>query len=471
MRLLSTRLPIRNDVTKEEIYQTIIKWLKSEKPSMAVGEKFELSADKTSVRIVDGYCTVENIETEKESKRYIVFRLSHIYHEQTWNTDIIAEDIGTSKSIIIHVNCSGDTTLFDKVPLLRTEIIRTFIHAGLIKQGNLPIQTTPIYSDYGILDTLAGVINGTSTLPLPMVYVSKIFNSAGHEVNIENLAERLSGIAYVVAESSEDISFNLKDKTNAQNPFNGHIGIYYPNGGKAKKLSSYDARLWGALDVFILNDITKIVTAQMDKNTPNWEQFYADKLAADAKKSQDLIEDYINGYDSLEDKLKAAKEKISALTGEVTTLRNKNDSLQAALNATGMEEGIIIKSDVKEFFNGEQHDMLVTVLKEALDRSGGFDTRRYELIKSLLEQNEYIGNGRETLEVVKRVLSSGEAIGKREIQDLERVGFALINESTHYKFVYRGNERYWFSVSKTPSDKRSGKNSASDIIKRLSVYQ
>lgn len=101
MRLLSTRLPIKNEVTKAQIYQTIINWLKSGKPSMAVGEKFELCTDKTLVRIVDGYYTIENIETEKETKKYIVFRMSHIYHEQTWDTDIIAEDNGTSKSIIL----------------------------------------------------------------------------------------------------------------------------------------------------------------------------------------------------------------------------------------------------------------------------------------------------------------------------------------------------------------------------------
>lgn len=471
MRLLSTRLPIKNEVTKAQIYQTIINWLKSGKPSMAVGEKFELCTDKTLVRIVDGYYTIENIETEKETKKYIVFRMSHIYHEQTWDTDIIAEDNGTSKSIIIHVNCSGDTTLFDKVPLLRTEIIRSFIKAGLVKIGDLPIQSAPIYADYGMLDTLAGVINGTFNLPFPLVYVSKIFNRAGYEINIENLAERLSGIAYVVAECSEEISFNLKEKTNAKNPYNGHIGIYYPNGGKTRKLSAYDTRLWGALDVFILNEITKIVTAQIDKSAPNWEQFYADKLANDAKRSEDLLEEFINGYDSLEDKLKATKKKISALTEEITSLRNKNDSLQAALNASGTEENIIVKSDVIEFYDGEQHDLLVTVLKEALVRSGDFGSRRYELISSLLNNNEYVNNGRETLEVVKRVLSSGEAINKRDISDLERVGFILVNENTHYKFVYRNNERYWFSVSKTPSDRRSGKNNVSDIIKRLSVYQ
>ena len=88
-----------------------------------------------------------------------------------------------------------------------------------------------------------------------------------------------------------------------------------------------------------------------------------------------------------------------------------------------------------------------------------------------MENNEYIGNGRETEEVVKRILANGEALGKREITDLGRIGFKLVSESPHYKFVYKENDRYWFTISKTPSDKRGGLNNASDIIKRLTVYR
>lgn len=471
MRIISTKMPLQDTITTEQICRIIVKWLKAGAPSNGVGIKFEQSENKFPARIVDGYCTLETIEAEKNGKQYSVFKLSHIYHDQTWDTDIIVEADDNDKCITIHVSCSGDTTLFDKVPKLRTEIIRVFIKAGIIKQGKLPIQTTPIYADYGMGDTLAGIINGTIKLPLPMVYASKIFNSSGYEIDVENLAMRLAGVAYIVAEEESDLSNKLKEMTNAQNPFNGHVAIYYPQGTKSRKLRPHDVTNWGSLDMFILNEVTKIVTSQVEKSAPTWVQFYADKIAADAKESSALLEDFINGYESLEDKLKAAKEKITALSEEVSGLRNKNDSLQAALNASGVEECILSKAPMQEFFDGEQHDLLVTILKEALTRNGGFDTRRYELIDSLLENNDYISNGRETLEIVKRVLSSGEAINKRDIADLERVGFELVSESPHYKFVYRGNERYWFIVSKTPSDRRSGKNIVSDIIKRLSVYQ
>lgn len=469
MRILSTKLPLKSTVTKDSVYEIIIAWLKNAGPTRAVGEKFEQCENKSEVRLVDGYCTLETLSNTHNGIDYFAFRLSHIYHEQTWDTEIIYAENEDHKSVTFHIYCSGDTTKFDNVPKVRSEIIRTFIQKGSVASGCLPIQVSPIEADYGQIELYAEIVNGKCKLPLPMVFISKIFDSAGYEVDAEMLAFRLAGIAYVVVEKDTDFSFNLKERAGSQVPFNGRVGIFYPN-GKIDRLCRAQA-LWGELDVKILNDIVKAVTSQVDKTAPTWGQFYADKIALDAKHSAELLDDYISGYDTLDDKLKAAKEKIAMLTEENTSLRNKNDSLQAALTACGIEESIIAKSEVKEFFDGEQHDFLVTVLKDAADRCGGFDTRQYELIKSFLANNEYIGNGRETEAVVRRVLSSGEPINKRDIADLERVGFDLVSENPHYKFVYRGNERYWFTVSKTPSDRRSGMNNASDIIKRLTVYR
>ncbi len=466
MRILSTKLPLKDDVTKEQIYQTIIRWLKENKPCKAAVEKFEQAGNKDDVRIVEGYVTLETLTGKRNEIQYLAVRLTHIYKEQAWETELLYGESVTEKSVTIHVHCSGDTTLFKKPPIVRTEIIRAFIADGLVKNGKLPIQATPISADYDMLDYLATIMNTRYDQPIPMVYVSKIFDSSGYNADIEKLSRNLAGIAYIVAEKSGDLASHLKERTNGNNPYNGHIAIYYSN-GKVDRLRQSDIAVYGAADSRIFADVISAVTAQVDKDAPTWQQLYTDKMAADTE----LLEDYMSCYDTLEDKLKAAKEKISALTEENAILRNKNDSLQAALTASGIEESIITKSPVTEFFEGEQHDLLVTVLKEAAARCGGFDTRQYELINSLLENNEYVGNGRETNEVVKRVLSSGEQLSERDIAKLERVGFKLISDKNHYKIVYRGNERYWFTISKSPSDRRSGQNNASDIIKRLSVYQ
>ena len=71
---------------------------------------------------------------------------------------------------------------------------------------------------------------------------------------------------------------------------------------------------------------------------------------------------------------------------------------------------------------------------------------------------------------IKKIFSDGEEMSPQNITELKRIGIEVVSEKNHYKLVYK-NSKYWFTVSKTPSDKRGGKNLASDITRRLSVYK
>lgn len=114
MKILSTKLPLKSEVTKEQVYQTIIRWLKDSKPCAAAGEQFERAENKDNVRIVDGYATIETLTGKKNDTQYVAIRLTHIYREQTWETEILYGESATEKSVTIHVNCSGDKTTFKK---------------------------------------------------------------------------------------------------------------------------------------------------------------------------------------------------------------------------------------------------------------------------------------------------------------------------------------------------------------------
>ena len=114
--------------------------------------------------------------------------------------------------------------------------------------------------------------------------------------------------------------------------------------------------------------------------------------------------------------------------------------------------------------------MLITLLKNALQNNAE-DTRVYELVQKLLEVNAEKGNGRIIFETVKAVLSNGSAPRDSDFAKLKTVGFELVSEQNHYKLVFKGNEKYWFPLFKTPSDHRGGKNLVSDINKHISIYR
>lgn len=122
-------------------------------------------------------------------------------------------------NIYIHVECQGDASRFNDVPAYRTRIIKRFVESEYIKQSRLTIQCKSIEATYDIQDALVSVINGEHSLPYPLVYMTKLRNTMGYEVNPEILSDQLGGLAYVVIETNDDYSFALKEMTNSGNPY------------------------------------------------------------------------------------------------------------------------------------------------------------------------------------------------------------------------------------------------------------
>lgn len=467
MRILSTQLNMTVMFTLDDFFEIIIKWLKEESPSQKVGELLEEVEDKTSVRLVEGYCTIETVSAEKNNVKYNLVRLSHIYHDQTWNTEVILQTKESQKVVYVHVECQGNASRFDDVPAYRSRIIRRFVESGYIRQERLPIQCKPIEASNDIQDILVSAINGEYSLPYPLVYVTKLRNTMGYEVNLEALSRQLGGLAHVVVETDDDYSYALKELTDGANPYGGRIGLYYKN-GKPKVLRAEDSMLQ-PLERMIVGEVVKAVTAQIGKTSPTWEEFYRDKLERESKESFELMMQAIDANDSLEDKLKKAREQIHFLTESNRQLMAKNESLVAALTAKS-QDTLINKSTMEEWYEGEQNDLLVTVMQKAL-RDLTDDSRAYELLSDLVSINAIKGEGKPIFDRLKAILSKGEILTDRDFRDLKELGFEITTDSTHYRLRFKENELYKFTIPKTPSDYRVGKNNVSDLTKRLSIYK
>ena len=73
------------------------------------------------------------------------------------------------------------------------------------------------------------------------------------------------------------------------------------------------------------------------------------------------------------------------------------------------------------------------------------------------------------LEGLRPVLYNGGRINASSKAILKDLGFTLEEDGgSHYKLIFH-EPRYMFTVSKTPSDHREGKNLYSDICKVLDV--
>lgn len=469
MRVVSTKFKMVDAFSENEFFALIEKWLQAAGPCKMVAEQLEACAEKIGVHLEAEYCMADTFRIEKESKVFTLFKIAQVFHEQTWITEIILECSPVGKIVYFHIDCSRDATRFDEAPEMRTDVIRTFVDSGFLKQPKVPITSKPIEPTNELIDWIAGAIREEYDDELPLVLATTYFDTRATEIEEYTLSKKLAGFAYVVVCDNEYTRL-LKDRADHATPFNGAVCIY-TKGGRPRQFRKRNAYLGAPLDKQIANEVQRFVTSAVDADAPTWEALHAEQVRKEAKESAALAEEALGDNENLDEKLKRAEARIAALVQENMSLTAKCNSLQTALTKSEAVQTIIEPSSIPEFFDGEQHDLLVSILQKALLNCGSKETRQKELIADLLAHNKIIGNGKEMLEVVKSVFADGEELSAKELAELKRVGFEITSDNTHYKLVYKGS-KYWFSLAKTSSDKkRSGKNLTSDITKTLSVYK
>ena len=91
-------------------------------------------------------------------------------------------------------------------------------------------------------------------------------------------------------------------------------------------------------------------------------------------------------------------------------------------------------------------------------------SRRADIIFDIINNNDYQKLSVAKAEELKRILKNYDGMSPRTKQVLVGLGFEITEEGKHYKVTYYGDGRYQTTYSKTPSDGRSGKNSAQQTI-------
>ena len=107
------------------------------------------------------------------------------------------------------------------------------------------------------------------------------------------------------------------------------------------------------------------MTAKVDADAPTWKALRNEMLQAEAKEKTLLLDEAFDENGSLEEQLKRARARIAELSEENRALRSKNETLELALESD-RTDGFLTKAPVQEFFDGEQYDLIITLLNNAL---------------------------------------------------------------------------------------------------------
>ena len=156
---------------------------------------------------------------------------------------------------------------------------------------------------------------------------------------------------------------------------------------------------------------------------------------------------------ALEDKKKNLQKNIDDLNNQILILENQNEELGSYIKQQGYYP-LILKENEKEFYKGEQRDLLLYLLKEELRNN--HNQKQQQIIHTILEQNPPVGNRNRYLTDIFNLLVN-EGLSKKSIDTLSRYGIILSHTGKHPTTTFFNDSRYTMTFSSTPSDLNVGR--------------
>lgn len=156
---------------------------------------------------------------------------------------------------------------------------------------------------------------------------------------------------------------------------------------------------------------------------------------------------------ALEDKKKNLQKNIDDLNNHILILENQNEELGSYIKQQGYYP-LILKENEKEFYKGEQRDLLLYLLKEELKNN--HNQKQQQIIHTILEQNPPVGNRNRYLTDIFNLLVN-EGLSKKSIDTLSRYGIILSHTGKHPTTTFFNDSRYTMTFSSTPSDLNVGR--------------
>ena len=498
MLLFSSLLDINKSMTKDAFIRLVIEWNQGSPYENNIIKDLVWNGERNIRYGSDGLWL--DIE-EYRNRNIIAVRYEKKEDDGAiWDTDYVMNF--NSMKMAIRLDRSYTEDALNANPKFSTpHFITLLIERGYLKKdGNLPVLREPIGIEDNNLELITDVINGNSHYRLPVVYVTRTYYDED-PVNVNFLASRLKGVAHVLVQRSILTNSKIKEATAGKNEYYGAIGIYFPSKAATYRRFLYRSAI--GYDSFLLEKVVRTVVqygnAQRIDTLFTWqgvnnallrdrlisnrqERLAAEKAQkaaeAEATKLLDTLDEEERKIrkkalddaraeadtllDGFEEEMKKLQNQVEELTKANEALQFENQGLKTKLDSSDALP-VLFMGDEFEFYQGEIKDLLLAALTEAL-KSTTQKSRRADVIRDIIRNNDYQKTSLAKAEELKKLLKNYDGMSGKTRQALKDLGFEVTEEGKHYKVSYYGDGRYQTTYSKTPSDGRTGKNSAQQTI-------
>lgn len=466
MLTFKTQFPIDNHKDIDEIIEVGRVWL-ANSPHSSLSELM-----KNAKGIGDEWTANSDNELVMFHRFDDDVRVAAFRHENLdsggvrWVTEVTSHK--DSDSFWVSVQLSADSELpVERVdPGKRPYVLKNIMElVGGGIDGALTVSDTPYYLNESEIDLASDIIVGKAGCLMPTVFISADNSNAPH-VDPSQIARWLSGMAHVVVEPSRAFSFRLMNEVFNENAYGGAVAIYWPDGvGKWLFLPKDEFIDPKAMQIAISRKVRSSLLSQRTKRECRWgfvqELSSKKKLHALRESGSDKVEDYVALFDK---EIGAKDEEIQRLEYEVSRLKYGGHS--SSSDESKLKGSIILDGAEKDLYQAERLSIVIDALNSAKEASEKH-SRRWDVISDLIEKNSQEGERDILLERLKELLRNYTSMSSANRKEIESMGFDISEEGKHYKLVFRNDQRYSFTLSKTGSDHRGGLNAFSDLRRRI----
>lgn len=474
MLIFSTTLDINETLSRDAFVRLVIEWNQGSPHSNNVIRGIDWNGEKTA-RYEDERRWMEIVEYHE----IIAIRYERIDDNgAVWDTDFVMNFDEMRMSIQLSRSFRDDA-LEVGADFVAPHFVTLLIENGYVKDdGVLPVTRTPIFITEQELQIVADIVSGEEKYRYPVVYISKTFFNQD-PVNARKLAGGLKGVAHVLVQQTSATNSALRTLCDDKNAFNGAIGIYYPNAavGNHRYLyhreDGYDEVMYSK----VVRDVIRYHNALYLDALYTWQgvnnALLAEKLMGqrqarvEAERARESAETEVQDvYAAFDEEIQSLELQVDSLTREVEALRAENYGLRSKLTEADTEP-VLFAGEEDEFFPGEIKEIILAALKFSLQNNTTDKTRRTDVLRDVIDHNDTSKAVEEKRDKIKNLLKAYESLTKPLRQELMDFGFEITEDGKHYKLTYHGDARYSTALPKTPSDFRSGKNAAAEIVGKM----
>lgn len=466
MLLFMTEMPIAQSHSSADFLRTVGKWI-LDSPHTCFRKEHLAGVLEGSVPVA--HLASESVEvlrvTAGDMDRAGI-RYTKRNGGLEWVTTVVYFRKGVESWAGLRVSCESSHPAFRLPPVKKPVLVRTLLNdLGGASDGAMSVQGSCVRLANTDIELAARLILGRAGCRLPLVYVSAGFQGS-YIVDPDLLAEKLAGMAHVVVEPNRPFSLRLKIEVASVNVYGGTVGVYWPDGG-GRRSYFLGREFESPEDVAqaIFEEVRAALANRRGLDICTWaslQEAISRKViqALQASGSQE-VNKYIETFDN---ELAAKAELLKTAEREITRLRTELQIYEARLTSNA---GALLQMGTEEdLYPNEVLGIVRDAMEDAKERVPA-DSRRQHVISSLLEANPRKGDAGLMRERLKELLRGSKGMDSKMRRGLEELGFSITADGKHFKLVFRGDDRYTFTLAKSGGDHRGGLNAASDIGKLL----